>query len=93
MLLVSNKTQRGGEVMNTCLLKATIALEGLKMTEFFKKLNEKKPIMTASAFYKKLRGETEFTREEIQAISEVLSLTDEQLLSIFFWRLSVLKDT
>ena len=70
--------------MNTRLLKATITLEGLKMTEFFIKLNEKKPIMTASAFYKKLRGETEFTREEIQAISEVLNLTDEQLLGIFF---------
>lgn len=84
MLLVSNKTQKGGEEMNTCLLKATITLEGLKMTEFFIKLNEKKPIMTASAFYKKLRGETEFTREEIQAISEVLNLTDEQLLGIFF---------
>ena len=70
--------------MNTSLLKATITIKGLKMNEFFEKLNKEKPIMTASAFYKKLRRETEFTREEIQVISDVLNLTDEQLLSIFF---------
>lgn len=70
--------------MNAALLKSEIIMKGLKMGEFFTELNKDKSIMTPSSFYKKMRGESEFTREEIKAIAETLDLSDRCILDIFF---------
>lgn len=40
--------------------------------------------MSKSAFYRKLKGISEFDRKEILAIAKVLALDDEKILEIFF---------
>ena len=40
--------------------------------------------ISRQSFYNKLNGEAEFKPTEIKALAEILSLSDEQLLSIFF---------
>lgn len=48
-------------------------------------LYEKEKIsISKSAFYRKLKGESEFTRIEIIGISEVLGMSDDQIINIFF---------
>ncbi len=50
-----------------------------------------------SAFYRKLKGSSEFTQGEIQKIVDALHLTGEEVLETFypkiFYSKSVLKDT
>lgn len=40
--------------------------------------------MSKSAWSKKIRGLTEFKLQEIKIIANVLSLSDEQIIEIFF---------
>ena len=40
--------------------------------------------LSSSAFYRKCRGVTEFTRSEIIEIANILELSGEDILSIFF---------
>ncbi|RBR36066.1 hypothetical protein [Enterococcus cecorum] len=39
---------------------------------------------TRSTVYKKLRGESEFTAGEIKAISQVMELSPDEIMDIFF---------
>lgn len=65
--------------MNTTLLEI----------EMIKKKVSKKELQNAigisrSAFYRKMCGEVELSREEIEKIIKFLGLTEEQVMSIFF---------
>ena len=65
--------------MNFRKFKAAIALNGLTQTEVIQlsKINQ-------SRFYRVLRGEDEFDRGEIVTLSEVLNLSDQDIIDIFF---------
>lgn len=65
-------------------------MDKYKLEYFIKNKNmDKKTLcgilnMSVSAFYRKCNGVTEFTREEIAKIAEILELSGEDILSIFF---------
>lgn len=65
-------------------------MDKYKLEYFIKNKNmDKKTLcdilnMSVSAFYRKCNGITEFTREEIAKIAEILELSGEDILSIFF---------
>ena len=40
--------------------------------------------ISRSAIYKKLRGESEFTAQQIKVISKVMNFTNDEMLDIFF---------
>ncbi|EIW19964.1 MULTISPECIES: helix-turn-helix domain-containing protein [Pelosinus] len=40
--------------------------------------------ISKSAFYRKLKGETAFTQVEIVKIREILGITNERMIEIFF---------
>lgn len=40
--------------------------------------------VSRSAIYKKLRGESEFTAQQIKVISKVMNFTNDEMLDIFF---------
>lgn len=65
--------------MNTNLLKAEIIANGKKMTDIADELK-----ISKSALYRKLRGDTEFTRHEIEVIIKTLGMSVEKALKIFF---------
>lgn len=65
--------------MNSKLLKAQIIMCGKKMNDVAKELG-----ISKTAFYRKLKGETEFTRHEIEVIINYLGLTIEKAVDIFF---------
>ncbi|MGX7091223.1 hypothetical protein [Hutsoniella sourekii] len=64
-------------------LKAEVVLKGLKVEEFLN-LVSKYTKLDRNKYYRVLRGEDEFDRAEIIAISKVLNLTDSEMLRIFF---------
>lgn len=70
--------------MNADLLKGKLLIKGYSISEIVNKLNEDGLSITKSAFYKKLRGETQFTAKEITAITKVAGFTKEEMYSIFF---------
>ena len=65
-------------------LKSKITLRGINITELVEKLDAIGIKISVPAFYVKMRGETEFTRSEIQGIKEVLNLSDAEVMDIFF---------
>ena len=65
--------------MNSKLLKAQIIMCGKKMNDVANELG-----ISKTAFYRKLKGETEFTRHEIEVIINYLGLTIEKAVDIFF---------
>ena len=65
--------------MNANMLLAEIKLKGLSMSEFLAAIK-----MHKETWSKKIRGLTEFHRDEIQNIIQTLKLTDEQIVLIFF---------
>lgn len=52
--------------------------QGLRVAWVAEKLG-----ITASALYKKLTGQVDFTREQIKALAEILRLTKAQTIEIF----------
>ncbi|PJI07057.1 MULTISPECIES: helix-turn-helix domain-containing protein [Clostridium] len=65
--------------MNTALLKAQIILNNKKISDLANELG-----ISKSALYRKLRGETEFTRQEIENIIVFLGLSVSKAMEIFF---------
>ena len=60
-------------------------LQGKMIEMGFSSLELSKAIgISQSAFFRKLSGISDFTREEIQHIRNLLNLTSEELESIFF---------
>ena len=70
--------------MDYRLLKSKATLRGMSTAELTRKLNDAGTEISLPSMYNKMRGETEFTRSEIQAIKEVLGLTDAEVMDIFF---------
>lgn len=65
--------------MNTALLKSSIVKAGYSYSEFFSKIE-----MTKKEWYSRLSGKVEFKHSEIIKIVETLSLTDEEIINVFF---------
>ena len=70
--------------MDYRLLKSKATLRGMSTAELTRKLNDAGTEISLPSMYNKMRGETEFTRSEIQAIKEVLGLSDTEVIDIFF---------
>ena len=66
------------------LLKSKATLHGMSTAELTRKLKEYGTEISLPTMYNKMRGDTEFTRSEIQAIKEVLNLSDAEVIDIFF---------
>ena len=47
-------------------------------------MNKNGEQVSRSAIYKKLRGESEFTAQQIKVISKVMNFTSDEMLDIFF---------
>ncbi len=65
--------------LNSILLKSQIVLHDKKISEVAEILN-----ISKSAFYRKLKGKTEFTRQEIEILIKCLGLSIEMAMEIFF---------
>lgn len=65
--------------MNTNKLKGKIVERGLTLKDFADKLN-----INPSTLTRKLNGEVEFKRDEIMSTIEILGLTPEEVIAIFF---------
>lgn len=72
--------------MNKDKLEHEMKREGISKARMCEELG-----ISRSAFYRKCRGKSQFTLEEIQAITRLLHL--DSPMSIFFDEKSVLKDT
>ena len=64
---------------DTSKLKRRITDSGLKVTYVAKWIN-----LTPAGLYKKLAGGSEFNAREMTQLSDLLRLTDEEKVSIFF---------
>ncbi|PNZ55349.1 BetR domain protein [Staphylococcus arlettae] len=47
-------------------------------------LKEKGINISKSSYYKRMRGEVEFSLSEIRSIADILELTPEEIMDIFF---------
>lgn len=66
------------------LLRAKIVANKMTIDEFLISLKSYGVYMSRSAFYNKKRGNSDFTRNEIQIISKALCLNNDEVLEIFF---------
>lgn len=65
--------------MNNLRLKAKIIENGMSIDEFAQKIN-----MCGVTLRKKLKGESDFTVGETKVIQELLHLSNEQVIEIFY---------
>lgn len=65
--------------MNANRLLGRIKESKLTLAEAAKRIG-----ISLSAFRRKIAGDSEFTREEINSLTDVLSLSNDDLLDIFF---------
>lgn len=70
--------------MDSRKLKAALVLRGYSVDKLMALLSEQGVPMTRNTWFKKLRGQTEFTRKEIEGITKALGLAPEEMLDIFF---------
>ena len=70
---------KGVDSMNTALLKSQIVLHEKRIPKLAEYLG-----ISRSAFYRKLAGDTEFTRKEIEMLIKCLSLDTDTAMAIFF---------
>lgn len=70
--------------MNADLLKGKLRIKGYSIPDIVQKLNDEGLAITKSAFYRKLRGETQFTAKEITAITKIADFSKEEMYAIFF---------
>ena len=67
-------------MVNINEFKAQCARCGLPLEDVVARLGT----MSYASFWRKLNGKSEFDRGDISRLKEILSLSDEQLLAIFF---------
>ena len=60
-------------------LKAALSLRGVSVDDLCFDIG-----MSRSAWYRKVSGDSEFTREEVARIARRLSLTREEFIAVFF---------
>lgn len=65
--------------MNVDKLRGKIAENRMNISEFCKAAG-----FVRSTFDRKMRGESEFDRDEIERIINTLNMTDEEMRNIFF---------
>lgn len=65
--------------MNEKELKAQMILKSKNADEITKALG-----ISKSAFYRKLNGQSEFDRKEICGLIEILQISNEEAIKIFF---------
>ena len=65
--------------MNATLLKSQIVLNHKNISDVAEKLK-----ISKSALYRKMKGKTEFTRQEISIIIKYLGLSVDLAMEIFF---------
>lgn len=66
------------------LLRSKITANKMNVDDFLDKLPTYGVTISHSAFYRKKNGESDFTRKEIIAISQVLNLSRKEMITIFF---------
>ena len=69
----------GGDTVNTNKLLGKIKERGETLQSIAEKMR-----ISLSALRRKIYGQTQFNRQEIENVSEVLELTNQELLEIFF---------
>jgi len=77
--VLKDTEQKGGEIMNRNLLKIEMLKHGVSNQELCGKIG-----ISGSAFYRKLNGESDFTRSEIEEIAKILAMDHDTIFSIFF---------
>jgi len=70
--------------MDANLLKGTLRIKGYSIAQMVAAMNKESVKISNSTFYKKLRGESEFTAPEITAITKIANLSKEEMYNIFF---------
>lgn len=70
--------------MNKEKLLGIIKTKGLQVQDVIQLVNENGTSMSASYFYKGLRDERPFKVDEIKALANILYLSDEEIVDIFF---------
>ena len=76
---VPNDTKGVEKTLNINLLKAQIALKGKNVSEIVKILK-----ISKSAWYRKIRGKSDFTRQEICILMDLLEIETDKAMKIFF---------
>lgn len=71
-------------MMNVDKLKDEIKDRGYSVIGFLHVLEKNGVNMSKNSYYRKLKGETEYTRSEILGIKEVLGLSNDEVEAIFF---------
>ena len=69
--------------MKVNILKSRIVAAGYNTSSFLDELAKTGVEMCRSAWYRKLNSKTQFTREELEAITKVLNLTADEFQDIF----------
>lgn len=75
---------KGGDKMHPNKLKSHMALKGISVNDLLNLINEKGVKMSRNSFYRRMNKVHEFDRAEILAIVEILKLSEEEMLDIFF---------
>lgn len=70
--------------MKTAALKAKLVGQELTVNDLLNALRGVGVFMSRESYHRKMRGETDFLRKEINGISKVLGLTVEEVNAIFF---------
>lgn len=70
--------------MDANLLKGTLRIKGYSIAQIVEEMNNQGTKISISAFYKKMRGETEFTAGEISSVTEIAKLDKNEVYKIFF---------
>lgn len=70
--------------MNSNELKIAIFEKGFKISEFICLLGKQGVLISRTAFYRKMKGITEFNRREMAAMRKILELEDDRMMKIFF---------
>ena len=65
-------------------LKLDLSSKGFTVETLVRRMIESGVKITKQTFYNKLNGKTEFTRTEIKALIEILQLTNDRIIAIFF---------
>ena len=77
--LTSKNPMKGGDKMNTNDLKAEIARNNLTVPKLAELMGIDKKTL-----YSRISGETAFKQTEIAQISQILKLTEDAIIRIFF---------
>lgn len=70
--------------MDSRKLKSTLVLNGYSIDRLLELLAENDVHMSRSTWFKKSRGDSEFTRKEIEALTHVLNINKDDMMDIFF---------